>query len=210
MGHRFTLILELTTLFVLVPLLLVLDIPFHWKILAVLIGILYVSAIVYRQKLISWRSLYQAPNINYWKQVLIRFALLIIGTVTFMWLVHPEQLFIVLIKNPLLWIFITLFYSTLSVFPQEFLYRSFFFTRYQELLKHNWLLILVNATLFSLGHIAFKNGLVLALTFVGGIVFAITYHKTRSLVFTSLEHAMYGSWLFTVGMGEMLAFPMPE
>jgi hypothetical protein len=23
----------------------------------------------------------------------------------------------------------------------------------------------------------------------------------------SIEHAIYGNWLFTVGMGEMLAFP---
>jgi hypothetical protein len=26
---------------------------------------------------------------------------------------------------------------------------------------------------------------------------------------TSIEHAIYGNWLFTIGMGEMLAFPMP-
>jgi hypothetical protein len=25
-----------------------------------------------------------------------------------------------------------------------------------------------------------------------------------------MEHALYGNWLFTVGMGEMLAFPGAE
>jgi hypothetical protein len=44
----------------------------------------------------------------------------------------------------------------------------------------------------------------------GGGIFAITFFRTRSLLLTSVEHALYGSWLFTLGIGEMLAFPMPE
>jgi membrane protease YdiL (CAAX protease family) len=52
-----------------------------------------------------------------------------------------------------------------------------------------------------------KNSLVMLLTFLGGILFAITFHKTRSTLLVSIEHAIYGIWLFTVGMGEMLAFP---
>jgi hypothetical protein len=53
----------------------------------------------------------------------------------------------------------------------------------------------------------FKNTLVLFLTFLGGVLFALTYNKTRSTLLVSIEHAIYGSWLFTVGMGNMLGFP---
>jgi len=45
------------------------------------------------------------------------------------------------------------------------------------------------------------------LTFIGGVLFAYTYQKTKSTALVAIEHAVYGNWLFTVGMGEMLAFP---
>ena len=69
------------------------------------------------------------------------------------------------------------------------------------------MLILVNAVLFSLAHLFFRNALVMILTFLGGIVFALTYHKTKSTLLVAIEHAIYGCWLYTVGMGEMLGFP---
>jgi membrane protease YdiL (CAAX protease family) len=61
--------------------------------------------------------------------------------------------------------------------------------------------------LFSWAHIFFKNSLVMILTFLGGILFAITFKKTQSTLLVSIEHAVYGCWLFTVGMGSMLGFP---
>ena len=69
------------------------------------------------------------------------------------------------------------------------------------------LLVFMNAIVFSLGHIFFKNTLVLLLTFFGGFLFALTYYKTNSTLLVSIEHAIYGCWLFTIGMGSMLGFP---
>jgi CAAX protease family protein len=69
------------------------------------------------------------------------------------------------------------------------------------------LLLFVNAIVFSLGHIFFRNTLVLVLTFFGGLLFAYTFSKTKSTLLVSIEHAIYGCWLFTVGMGSMLGFP---
>ena len=109
-----------------------------------------------------------------------------------------------------MWLLVSIFYSVLSVYPQEFLYRSFFFSRYEQLLKNPYLLIAVNALVFSFAHIMFRNLFVLIITLIGGVMFAITFSRTKSLLLTSIEHALYGSWIFTVGMGEMLAFPMPE
>ena len=121
----------------------------------------------------------------------------------------PEKLFIVVKTNLWFWLMLSAFYSIFSVYPQEFLYRSFFFARYRNVVKNPTWFIAINAIVFSLAHVGFKNPLVLGITFLGGIVFAITYSKTKSLLFTSVEHAIYGAWLFTVGAGEMLAFPMP-
>ena len=56
----------------------------------------------------------------------------------------------------------------------------------------------------------FQNILVLFTTLIGGIFFTLTYNRSKSLLLTSIEHAIYGNWLFTIGMGEMLAFPMPN
>jgi membrane protease YdiL (CAAX protease family) len=53
-------------------------------------------------------------------------------------------------------------------------------------------------------HIVFKNPLALLLTFGGGILFAKTYEDTRSLVISLIEHALYGNYVFTLGLGKYL------
>ena len=98
-------------------------------------------------------------------------------------------------------------YSLFSVYPQELIYRTFFYERYEALVKNEDLFIFINAILFSLAHLFFKSGIVLLITFIGGLLFAYTYFKTKSTLLVTIEHAIYGSWLFTVGMGTMLGFP---
>ncbi len=201
---------ELTLLFVLIPCVLYFDIPGFIKAGFVLIGIAYVIRTVIKNQLFTRISFYTLPLKSYWKTIVFRFLLLIIFSTILMYYSDNEKLFIVVKTNPVLWLIISIFYSTVSVYPQEFLYRSFFFSRYGLLLKNPYLLIAVNALVFSFAHIVFKNLFVLIITLIGGVIFAITFFRTRSLLLTSIEHALYGSWLFTVGMGEMLAFPMPE
>ncbi len=203
------LFVELTLLFVLIPCMLLLEIPVVIKAASVLSGIVYVIRIVVKNKLVTRHSLYTLRSISYWKYIIFRFVVLIVSTTLLMYFFNGEKLFLVVRRNIVFWLGLSLFYSTISVYPQEFLYRTFFFTRYGFLFKKPWVLIAVNAVLFSFAHVAFKNLLVLLLTLAGGVIFAITYSKTKSLLLTSIEHALYGSWLFTVGMGEMLAFPMP-
>ena len=209
-NKRAYLIGELTFLFVIIPILLILEISVFIKVGMVLMGIIYVIWTCIKNQLISRRSLYTFPSIPYWKFIILRFTILIIASTILMYFLNNENLFAVVRKNPVLWIGVSMFYSVVSVYPQEFLYRSFFFSRYGLLFKNAYLLIAINALVFSFAHIGFKNLLVLSLTLIGGLIFAITYFKTKSLIITSIEHALYGSWLFTLGMGEMLAFPMPE
>ena len=151
-----------------------------------------------------------AKNLN-WKlffcQTLIKFLGIVCVTTLFVWFTNKDVLFNVLLNKSKLWFFILFFYSVFSVYPQELIYRTFYFKRYHNLLLNKNLFIFINAIVFSLGHIFFKNLLVLVLTFLGGLLFACTYNKTKSTLLVSIEHAVYGCWLFTVGMGEMLGFP---
>lgn len=209
MNGKKSLITELILLFVVLPFVLVIPIPIPIKLGVVLLGVVYVIIVTIKKKLVNRKSLYFWPEKSYLKYVVLRFALLTIISIIMIYFFMPEKLFVVIKKNFLFWLFFSAFYSIFSVYPQEFLYRSFFFARYKNLVKNQFLFITINASVFSLAHIGFKNPLVLGLTFLGGIVFAISYLKTKSLMFTSVEHAIYGAWLFTVGAGEMLAFPMP-
>ncbi|MFD1161884.1 CPBP family intramembrane glutamic endopeptidase [Hwangdonia seohaensis] len=151
-----------------------------------------------------------AKNLNFRlfiKQTLVKFLVIVCITTLFVWLTNKEALFMVLINKPKLWLFILFIYSAFSVYPQELVYRTFYFKRYHNLFKNKNLFIFLNAVVFSLGHIFFKNTLVIVLTFLGGLLFAITYNKTKSTLLVTIEHAIYGCWLFTVGMGDMLGFP---
>lgn len=144
---------------------------------------------------------------EFWKHTLIKFIAVIVITTCYVALMEPDNLFVVMLNKPLLWIIILFVYSLFSVYPQELIFRTFFFERYKPLIKNKILFIYLNATLFSLAHLFFRNNLVILLTFFGGLFFAHTYNRTKSTLSVSIEHAIYGSWLFTVGMGEMLGFP---
>ena len=207
---RSFLIGELFLLFILTPLLLVADVSIWIKVSIVLLEFVYAVITVVRGRYISQRGLFHFSSQGICKVFLIRFSFVVICSTGFIYSVDPELLFIVVRKSPGMWVGVSLFYSFISVLPQEFVFRSFFFTRYQNLFGNPYSLILTNAVLFSFAHFGFKSPFVLLIAFIGGAFFALTYYKTKSLLLTSLEHAIYGSWLFTVGMGGMLAFPMPS
>jgi membrane protease YdiL (CAAX protease family) len=99
------------------------------------------------------------------------------------------------------WAVVVLAYPALSVYPQGLLYRAFFFHRYAMLFPGKWTMIVTSAVAFAFVHIIFRNSIAVALTFAGGLLFAARYAQTGSLATSSFEHALYGCWLFTVGLG---------
>ena len=198
---------EFFIIFILIPLSYLLEYPIIYKLIIGVVGFIYVIYILTKveknrfkiQKDLNWKL--------FWKQTLLKLILIAIITSTFVWFTNKESLFEVVLNKSKLWLIILFVYSIFSVYPQELIYRTFFFQRYQSLFKSELLFIILNASVFSLGHIFFKNTLVLFLTFIGGILFALTFNKTKSTLLVSIEHAVYGCWLFTVGMGNMLGFP---
>lgn len=198
---------EFFIIFISLPISFALHYPWQLKLVIGVLGFLYVIYILIN---IEKNRFKIAPNLNwklFWKGTLLKLVLIVIITSLFVWITDRENMFEVLRHKPKLWIIILFVYSIFSVYPQELICRTFYLQRYESLFKSKSLFIFVNAVVFSLAHLFFKNMLVLFLTFLGGILFALTYNKTRSTLLVSIEHAIYGSWLFTVGMGSMLGFP---
>ncbi|WP_025743102.1 CPBP family intramembrane glutamic endopeptidase [Aquimarina pacifica] len=202
--------IELLLFFVLLPVSFLFDWHPAFKIAPTLLGFIYILFLLKKKGLLKFTF----PDKNrwspFWKEVLIKLAIISIITGGYVFFVAPENLFSIVIKRPGLWVIILFVYTFLSVWPQELIYRTFFYERYESLIYNKWLFIFINAILFSLAHLFLRSFLVQVLTFVGGLLFAYTFKKTRSTTLVSIEHALYGNWLFTVGMGEMLAFPGAE
>jgi len=100
-----------------------------------------------------------------------------------------------------LWGLSMLLYPTLSVYPQGIVYRVFMFERYRPLFGAGWGIVVASAVAFLFVHIVFRNPLALILTFLGGLLFALRYLQTESLLVSSFEHALYGCAIFTIGIG---------
>ena len=103
-------------------------------------------------------------------------------------------------EAPLVLLLIAIGYPWLSAYPQEITHRAFFFHRYSCILPGAWM-IAVNAVAFMWLHAPFWSPEALMLTLPGGVLFAITYQKTKSTLAATIEHALYGWWAFFTGFG---------
>ena len=198
---------EFFLIFIILPVSFALDYPFVMKAFLAVSGFAYVIYILLKVEGNKFRV---APNLHwqsFWRNVFVKLLVIAFLTIAYMWITAKSDLFHVLYQKPKLWVIILFAYATFSVYPQELIYRTLYFQRYRSLFKSKSLLVFINAVVFSLAHIFYRNSLVLLMTFLGGILFALTYDKTKSTLLVSIEHTIYGCWLFTVGMGSMLGFP---
>lgn len=124
-------------------------------------------------------------------------AMLTLGVLLFL----PERLLAFPRNSPEMWMIVMLLYPLLSVYPQELIYRAFFFHRYAALFPSSVATVSASALAFGWMHIVFQNAVAVGLSALGGALFAWTYHRTRSVVAASVEHALYGCFVFTVGLG---------
>jgi uncharacterized protein len=133
-------------------------------------------------------------------------ALLAVASVPLLYAVarwlEPDEMFAMMRRRPWLWLLVMIAYPVVSVYPQELLYRAFFFHRYAPLLTTPAARIAASALLFSWGHIFFfRPRVAMLLTLLGGLVFAWHYEVTGSMAVVSLEHAIYGDLVFSIGLG---------
>lgn len=206
--------LELVVVFVVIPGLYALRlIPIPLFAAALLVGLICLIYL-WRDRSFERKQLGNVPGmLGDLKRMLLVLPLgvaglsLTMGFVTFAreagWLEVPEQIqwFALPRFRPELWLMIMIFYPIVSVWPQELIYRAFFFQRYRSILPNNTAMIIVSGTVFGWAHVIFLNPWAVLLTWVGGLLFAWTYAKSRSLWAASLEHAIYGMLIFTIGLG---------
>ena len=200
-------LLELILLFIILPLLLAIPYLPMFRLGLGFIGLIYVIWVSRKLKLFSFKKISVKLQVRDFYFLAAKFIIISLITYFIVSEVYPEELFKSLFNNPIKFIIICLVYTLGSVIPQEFIYRYFFFKRYYLLFPSNIAFVLSNGILFSLAHLFFYNELVLLMTLVGGWIFSLTYLKTKSLRFTILEHALYGCWVYAVGLGSILGFP---
>jgi len=194
--------LEFTLIFILFPLFLSLFTPqplllFLWMVTLICLYILLKDTSFERQNF--WR----AESIGSFIQpILIQFLLISLLLILVLYFLMPNFLFSFMREKTLLWIAILFFYPLFSVYPQEIVYRAFFFHRYRVLFPNKQIMILVNALLFGYMHIIFHNWIAVILTIGGGVLFARLYTKTHSLAVVFIAHSLYGCMLFTIGLGQ--------
>lgn len=144
----------------------------------------------------SWRTL----------SLRILISLLAISLLSIIFL-PSEQIFYLPLHRTELWLLIMVFYPIWSAFTQEVIYRGFFFHRYTPLFKNDKIVITLNGILFGLLHIIFRNWIAVAGATIIGFVWAYSYFKHRSILVVSLEHAIVGNYLFTIGLGYFFYVP---
>ena len=134
--------------------------------------------------------------------ILIRDAVCLILLSLVVYLFAPDLLFSLVKRSPGPWLVIFILYPLVSVYPQELFYRAFFFHRYTPLFGSGWVMLVASAVAFGFVHIIFRNWLAVALCIIGGILFSWTYQTSGSLLLACLDHAIFGNFLFTIGLGQ--------
>lgn len=199
---------EIFLLFVVSPIVLFLSIPIVFKVVYLLLGVIYITLIsIFIEQFKKVKLDHKLRN-SVLKHIVFRFLIIALLTISILYIKDKESLFNVVLNKPTLWLKFSGIYILFSVIPQELIYRTFFVKRYQELIKNEVLFILINSILFSFAHIWFQSWVVLSFTFVGSLLFLNTYLKTKSTWLILFEHSLYGVWLYTVGFGALFKFPI--
>ena len=151
----------------------------------------------------SWRDLWQG---NGWtaaqkRHAVLRFLVLapflIASTLYFVpgrFLSFPKE-------RPVLWLAVMVLYPLLSALPQEIVFRAFFFERYKSILPRRLAMIAMSAFCFGFIHVMFHNWIAPVFSAGGGALFAASFAQHRSIKWVAIEHAAYGCFIFTLGLG---------
>ena len=81
------------------------------------------------------------------------------------------------------------------------MFLTLFFHRYAALLRRPLTRVMASGLLFGWAHIVVHNRGAILLATAGGLLFAATYERRRSTLLVSIEHGLYGDFIFTVGLG---------
>ena len=198
---------EILLIFICLPLLYKFNyIPFHKAIPLLSVFLIYLIVLLFDKNF--QRKVFGFNGFKSWKVIFVRFLAISVVFMVYVFIFERQSFFIISRERPSLWVLILLFYPLWSAYPQELIYRAYFFHRFRFLIKNEKLFILLNAVLFSYSHIIFNNWVALVFTFVASIMFSYTYIKSNSLLVVFIEHMLYGNMIFTIGLGEYFYLPL--
>ncbi len=130
-----------------------------------------------------------------------RLALVVVASAALTQLLAPERFLSFPRLATAQWMAVMTLYPILSALPQEVIFRSFFFRRYQSLFPTNVAMLVANSLAFGVTHLIFHNWIAPTLSVVAGVMLARAYQQHRSLGLVWAEHALYGCIVFTIGLG---------
>lgn len=203
MNKKFLLALEFTLLCVVLPTVIIVFrlAPYMFLFLWTAGGVCW---LVYRRYhyrdlkiLWGWEAVNRA---NLWP-ILIRWAVCSVFMLAFTYFYDPVRLFYMVREHPAFVPWLLVLYPVLSALPQEFIFCTFFFERFAPFFKTDRACILASAVVFAYAHVLFINFVAPVFSFAGGLIFAHTYARTRSLALVTIEHGLYGNVLFLIGLG---------
>jgi membrane protease YdiL (CAAX protease family) len=210
MKGKIYLAIEFVLLFFGIPTWIYLDQGFIHPRIIILPVLVFIFILLRRNSDFKWSELIRwqvSRKALYANAILILIAaVLMLGFVLFF---DRENLFNLPRANIWLYLGLCLFYPLFSAFGQEIIYRTFLSKRYSLILPKGWQFVLASALTFSFMHIVYYNPVSLILTFMGGIYFAVNYRITRSVLFTSVLHGIFGIMMFGVGLGQYFWLDMP-
>lgn len=114
---------------------------------------------------------------------------------------RPDLLWHLPLSKTEVWLVLMVTYPILSVYPQEIVFRTFFFHRYHPLFRTIRTKVIASGVAFGLAHIIFGNWTAPFMTTLIGLLCARTYAQSGSTLQAALEHGIWGWFAFTVGLG---------
>lgn len=196
-------LLELLFLFVFIPGLIIYNrwavfmLPFLWG------ATIYCGIVYGRHYFEGWKKLWnwQAVNRHTMKFVLLRWVTVSILMLIFIYFYDPARMFSMWRERPDFIPRLLILYPIISALPQEFLFCTFFFKRYEIFFRKTSHMIIASAVVFAYAHVLFINPVAPVLSLFGGLLFAMDFAKYRSLALVTIEHGLYGNSLFLIGLG---------
>lgn len=157
---------------------------------------------LWRDKSFDLKSLWRVEGmVNHARSILLGLlpALPIVALLTYLLL--QDKLFYFPLASLRSWLGLLIIYPLLAAYPQEVVFRGFFFSRYRTLFPQPWAMVCASGLSFGLAHCWYGNWVAPVISGLGGLLFGYRYFHSRSLLAVGLEHALWGLALFTVGLG---------
>ncbi|MBF0103388.1 MAG: CPBP family intramembrane metalloprotease [Desulfobacterales bacterium] len=196
--------IECATLFVFLPILMYIyrhDIAFKLIPLLVIASVLCCAYLLKNNELVLHKLLYSNRVHDHLKQIIVSFLPIALLMTIFTYFFVNNRFFVFPIAKPgACWMFI-LIYPILSALPQEIIFKSFFFHRYRSLFPTDKAIIIFNGLCFGLAHLWYANMIAPVISAFGGMLLAYRYLKTNSLLMVSIEHSIWGIFIYCIGLG---------